>query len=371
MAPRIVTDSRRLVSKLLHISSPLAQLCYNSLHECCNPASRRAVLYPGHGHATWVDVAKRAPNGVASMSQVLTEITSQPACWWRAAALGHAVADVLPQTGERVAVIGCGTSYYMARAYAALREAAGHGETDAFPASELPTGRSYDRILALSRSGTTTELLETLARLAGRAPRIAVTADASTPIAEAADELVELDFANEHAIVQTRFATSALLLLRTQLGTDPIPLVEDANAALTAPLPNGSREHTQYTFLGTRWTVGIAEEAALKLREAAGAWTEAYPAMEYRHGPISVTGPGSLVWVFGEPPAGLVAEIERTGGAVEVSALDPLAELIRAQRLAAAIAVRRGLDPDRPRHLTRSVVLDGDAAAAIAAGEQG
>ncbi len=36
---------------------------------------------------------------------------------------------------------------------------------------------------------------------------------------------------------------------------------------------------------------------------------------------------------------------------------DPLADLIRAQRLAVALAESRGLDPDRPRNLTRSVVL--------------
>src|SRR3712207_7559300 len=46
------------------------------------------------------------------------------------------------------------------------------------------------------------------------------------------------------------------------------------------------------TFLGRGWTIGLANEAALKLRESAQAWTESYPAMEYRHGPISITAPG-------------------------------------------------------------------------------
>ena len=44
-----------------------------------------------------------------------------------------------------------------------LREAAGLGETDAFPASEFPTGRAYDALLAVSRSGTTTEVLDAVA----------------------------------------------------------------------------------------------------------------------------------------------------------------------------------------------------------------
>jgi glucosamine 6-phosphate synthetase-like amidotransferase/phosphosugar isomerase protein len=39
------------------------------------------------------------------------------------------------------------------------------------------------------------------------------------------------------------------------------------------------------------------------------------------------------------------------------SELDPLAQLVQAQRAAVALAKARGLDPDRPRNLTRSVVL--------------
>ena len=69
------------------------------------------------------------------------EIASQPACWLRAAGLAGTVAGVLPAHGERVAVVGCGTSWFIAQSYAALRETSGHGETDAFAASEMPVGR--------------------------------------------------------------------------------------------------------------------------------------------------------------------------------------------------------------------------------------
>ena len=76
------------------------------------------------------------------------------------------------------------------------------------------------------------------------------------------------------------------------------PLADAAGrrAALTAE---------QITFLGGGWTYGLAQEAALKMREAAGAWTEAYPAMEYRHGPIAITGRGRVAWMFGTLPDGL------------------------------------------------------------------
>jgi fructoselysine-6-P-deglycase FrlB-like protein len=113
----------------------------------------------------------------------------------------------------------------------------------------------------------------------------------------------------------------------------------------------------QSTFLGTGGTYGLANEAALKLREAAGMWTEAYPAMEYRHGPVAVTGPGSIVWLFGTPPDGLGGEIAEAGGTAWFSDEDPLAELVRVQRVAVALARDRGLDPDRPRNLARSVIL--------------
>jgi fructoselysine-6-P-deglycase FrlB-like protein len=278
------------------------------------------------------------------------EIATQPECWRRVAALAESPG--LPRAGERVAVIGCGTSYFMGRAYAALRERAGLGETDAWPASEFPRTRRYDRVVALSRSGTTTEVLTALAT---DTPSVAVTADADTPISDAADEVIALPFADERSVVQTRFATTALVLVRAHLGEDTTALPGAAERALAEPVQWVDAE--QFTFLGSGWTIGLADEAALKLREAAQAWTESYPAMEYRHGPISIAAPNRVVWIFGEPPDGLADEIRRTGAHLVLTTGDPLAELVRVHRLAGARAEARGLDPDRPRHLGRSVVL--------------
>ena len=63
------------------------------------------------------------------------ELTSQPDVWERAVALSPERA-LLPADGQRIAVVGCGTSWFMAQSYASLRERTGHGETDAFAASE-------------------------------------------------------------------------------------------------------------------------------------------------------------------------------------------------------------------------------------------
>jgi fructoselysine-6-P-deglycase FrlB-like protein len=285
------------------------------------------------------------------------EIASQPACWRRAGLLAADVAAVLPARGERVAVAGCGTSWFIAQSYAAAREQAGLGETDAFTASEMPPGRHYDRVLVLSRSGTTTEILQLLDRLRGTAPTVALTAVAQAPVAQAADEVIDLGFADEESVVQTRFATTELALLRAHLGIDPGPAADAAERVLAAPLPAQLLTARQFSFLGTGWTYGLANEAALKLREAAGMWTESYPAMEYRHGPVAVTGEGSIVWLFGTAPDNLGEEIAAAGGTAWFGSEEPMAELVRVHLLALALGRARGLDPDRPRNLARSVIL--------------
>jgi fructoselysine-6-P-deglycase FrlB-like protein len=290
------------------------------------------------------------------VSEIAREIASQPACWHEAAQMGTRLQEILPAVGARVLVVGCGTSLFMAQAYAALRESLGLGETDAFPASEAPRGRRYDLLVAISRSGTTTEVARFLADVRGPR-RVAIVGVTGTQVCEAADDIVDLGFADERSVVQTRFATSVLALLRSHLGQELGRAIAQAEVAVEAPLPvePSAREH--YVCLGTGWTVGLASEAALKLREAAQAWSEAYPAMEYRHGPISVAGPSSVVWALGDIGDAIRADVEATGATVVGGDLDPMAELVRVQRTAVALADARGLDPDHPRNLTRSVVL--------------
>ena len=126
--------------------------------------------------------------------------------------------------------------------------------------------------------------------------------------------------------------------------------------ALEDPCPSRSTAIDHFVYLGTGWTYGLAQEAALKIREAAQAWSESYPLLDYRHGPIAVAHPGSLVDLR-PADAALVADIEATGARVLIGDEDPLVQLVQAQRLAVALAESRGLNPDTPRHLTRSVIL--------------
>ena len=291
-------------------------------------------------------------------SFLAAEVATQPTDWVRAAARVPELRSLLPSPGERVAVVGCGTSFFIAQAYAALREREGQGLTDAWPASEHRLDRGYDRLLALSRSGTTTEVIEVLEQYGSRLPSTVITADGDTPVVELAAPVV-LDDVNERSVVQTRFATTTLALLRASLGET----IEDAAAQAQEVLDAGPEilgaveTAEQVTFVGRGWTVGLANEAALKLRESTQAWTESYPAMEYRHGPISVTSTGRAVWAFGEVPSGLAEQIQATGGHFEHADRDPLADLVRVHRLCLSRAGAAGLNPDAPRNLTRSIIL--------------
>jgi fructoselysine-6-P-deglycase FrlB-like protein len=295
------------------------------------------------------------------MSHLTDEIASQPECWTKAIEAAPAATErALPERGERVAVIGCGSSLNAARAYAALRETAGQGETDAYPASEVRITRRYDRMMYISRTGTTTEVLDALRRIPRGVRTTAVTADPDAPLAREADHAVLLDFAAERSVVSSRFITSTIVLLRAHLGADLTALPGAAARELASPLPAGLAQHREFTFLGRGWAAAVADEAALKLREASQTWAESYPALEYRHGPISVSDPGTVVWALGQVPPDLIADARRTGATViapEAPDTDPLVALIGPQRLAAVLAERKGLDPDRPRALTRSVVL--------------
>lgn len=281
------------------------------------------------------------------------ELESQPETWTRALTLGSAG---LPSAGERAVVLGCGTSWFMGQAYAAERERRQLGQTDCFAASESPR-RTYDVAVLLSRSGTTTEVIDAARRVQARRT-ISIVGDATTPLAALTDESVALPFADETSVVQTRFATSALVLLLASVGQDLGHAIEDARLVLNQPVDQRLVDAPQITFLGSGWTVGLAHEAALKMREATQAWTESYVAMEYRHGPISIASSGRLVWMFGAAPAGLADQVRATGATfVESEGLEPLAQLVSVHRGSLERALVHGLDPDAPRNLTRAVVL--------------
>lgn len=293
------------------------------------------------------------------MSLTADEIASQPDLWRRAIADTTQATDLLAAPGEKVLVLGCGTSAFVAESFAYLRETAGLGVTDAAYASEPWIWRDWDRVIVISRSGTTSEVIEAMARIPAGVRTVAVTGVADSPVARASDDVLLLDYADESSVVQTRFPTTFLIAARAAFGDDVSSLPDALDAALQRALPAEAASIDHVVYLGTGWVYGLAQEAALKIREAAQAWSEAYPALDYRHGPLAVAHDGSLVWILGAvSDADLADDIRVTGATVVTAPGDPLIELVQAQRFAVAAAESRGLDPDNPRHLTRSVVLN-------------
>jgi fructoselysine-6-P-deglycase FrlB-like protein len=289
------------------------------------------------------------------MSITSAEIASQPTVWAQALLEQDLAAFGLP--GEGVLFLGCGTSAFVAESLAVLRERAGLGETDAAYASEWTPGRRYDRVVAITRSGSTSEVLAALALVDAGTPTAAITAVTHEAVHALVDSVLVLGFADEESVVQTRFPSALLILARQAYGYDVTGVPQAAAAAIAQPLGIEVADFDHFVYLGSGWTYGLAQEAALKVREAAQAWSESYPLLDYRHGPIAVAHPGSLVFIFGAVEPDLIADIEATGATVRSDASDPLVQLVQAQRLAVALAESRGLDPDNPRHLTRSVIL--------------
>ncbi|MFW5470656.1 SIS domain-containing protein [Knoellia sp. CPCC 206435] len=296
------------------------------------------------------------------MTHLEQEIATQPDDWAAAVARLPLVADLLPRAGERVATIGCGTSWFMGQAYAVLRESLGQGVTDAFAASEHQLARGYDRVVVITRSGTTSEVIEVVEALnATGTPHVAIVATEGTAVAESAASTILLPEVDEQSVVQTRFATTVLALLRASLGESLDAAIADARAVLAEGDDTayaGLADVEQVSFLGRGWTVGLAHEAALKLRESVQFWAESYPAMEYRHGPIAIAAPGRATWAIGEVPEGLAEQVRATGAHFEHRDVDPMAELVRLHRYCLARALAAGINPDEPRNLTRSIILD-------------
>lgn len=292
------------------------------------------------------------------MTYFSTELASQPSVWRQTQCLAEEIRAELPSDGVPLLVFGCGTSLYVAQAVARYREQQGAGVTDAFPASEVPSARPWAKAIAISRSGTTSEVIEAARALPEATPILGIVGHAGSPLGKVVDSEIAIPFADEESVVQTRFATAVLSLVLGAYGWDIEASASRADEYLLEALPEWAEEIEQFVFLGRGVAAAIASEAALKYREILSTWTEAYPTMEYRHGPISAINSRSLVWILDDHEPGIDAQIRATGARVIHGEGDPLAELVRIHHFAEGLVELRGINPDQPPHLTRSVVLD-------------
>ncbi len=267
------------------------------------------------------------------------EIASQPACWRRAAAAGRGRGGTAAGSGERVAVVGL---RHVLVHRAVLRGGAGGGRAR--------RDRRVRRLGDAARPATTTACCccpgpappprswSCWPGCAVPVPTVAITADARTPVAGPPTPSSTWASPTRSPWCRPGSPPPNWPCCARTWATTSAPAARAAERVLAEPLPAELLAARQFTFLGTGWTYGLANEAALKLREAAGMWTESYPAMEYRHGPVAVTGDGSVVWVLGPAPDGLADDVAAAGGIAWSTGEDPLAELVRVHRVAVALA---------------------------------
>ena len=177
-----------------------------------------------------MNMAKRLGSRSACRQSRMRSAISPGRGRWRSTSRPRRPACSRPASGSRS--IGCGSSWHAAKALAALRELGGGGETDAFAASEARLARGYDRVVAISRSGATTEILRALELVRPGTPTVALVGDPTSPVAARCDVVVDLSFADDRSVVQTRFVTTVVCLARAVLGLAPAGLLDDAEAAL-------------------------------------------------------------------------------------------------------------------------------------------
>ena len=244
-------------------------------------------------------------------------------------------------------------------------------------------------VLAISQSGRSPDLIAAAEQARDRgAMLVSLVNDEASPLATMADACLPLGAGPEKSVAATKsfIASLAALLDLVAVWTQDAALTAvldalpdlldrawqlDWSPALPALVP---AEHLYAVARGHAF--GIAQEAALKIKETCGFHAEAFSAAEVRHGPMALVNQGFPVLLFGQDDesrdsvAELAAEFAgreaavihaglpgAPGLALPVLDADPLIapvlEIESFYRLANALAVARGRDPDRPPHLAK------------------
>lgn len=343
------------------------------------------------------------------MQYTYREILTQTEAWQQALEKVQAQASSLQALWQDrpfrgVLFVGCGSTYYLARAAAAFfRAHVGHmalalpgGEVMLYPDSAYPNRVPGPTLLvAISRSGTTTETVRAVEAFlrADRGTVLAFTNHPESPLAQLAHAVVSIEAGQEQSVVQTR--SFASMYVATTAWTLTLAGKSDLLQAM-AHLPAAGQdllaryEETMRSLAGQAWSLvfvlgsdfrhGLAQEIALKLQETSLTPALAYPFLDFRHGPKSLVEPGVLVVGMLSPSqqgwerpvlheaASMGAHTLALGpaGADVVfpqAVPEPLQGVLYLpllQLLAYYRALAKGLNPDRPRNLTAVVRLEGD-----------
>jgi glutamine---fructose-6-phosphate transaminase (isomerizing) len=349
----------------------------------------------------------------------IREILSQPAMWAETDA--HLASDGAIEclgthftANEPWLFVACGSSYYLSQLVSAIWTRNFSLRCTAVPASELlfapeETLRSTGarQVVFVSRSGETTEVIRAAELLRPRRDirTLGVTCNAASPFEALCTRTFALPWADEKSTVMTRSFTSMLLSFQ-RLGArlrgdaalagalDQLPQAAQSWLEVNADRIRrfaAKRSFADFVFLGQGAHYWLAQEAALKVTEMSASYAQAYHTLEFRHGPRSIAGPDTLITFFISDAAAaeealLVNELKALNAANLVivnratpdlkAASDLLVELnldgpefarlpltaIPAHVLGTTVGLRKGLDPDAPKNLTRAVVLADSAA---------
>ena len=345
-------------------------------------------------------------------ANTIQEILSEPQTWTQClAALEESgqldrLNNTLPNGVEWV-FTGCGSSFYLAQVAAATWMILTGGNARAIPASEILLFRGTlpnpCQPVLISRSGHTSEVVDVAKYLEHRLaiPTLAITCGAETPIEGIAAHTIRLVQADEKSTVMTRSFTSMLLALQALAAKRAGR--SDFSAALRA-LPSqfqrrfdevhasirslaGGGGFADYVFLGQGPFFGVAQESMLKVKEMSCSYAQCFHTLEFRHGPKAIVGPETLVTFFlsesgFDAEVAVLEEIKELRGTtlaitnsanstvrkhadylIELSLdvpelLQAAAAVVPGQLLGFHTGIRKGYDPDQPRHLTRVVMLD-------------
>jgi glucosamine--fructose-6-phosphate aminotransferase (isomerizing) len=348
-------------------------------------------------------------------SATLGEILSQPEAWrdsLRGLQESGSLQEVLEQTGSRTQwlFLGCGTSFYLAETAAASWTLLTGQPARALPASELLLFPKLTlshaaglQTVIISRSGRTSEAVRAANLLSReyRVPTLGVTCASSSPLEDACDLTIRISSADEKSTVMTRSFTSMLLALQSLAGQKAadvsFPTALDLMArhfsgqihALADRIETFVSEQTfaDYVFLGQGPFHGIAREAALKVTEMSCSYGQVFHTLEFRHGPKAIVGPDTCLTFFlseagNQAETDVLSEMKELGGVIvaickranddirrssdfvfelglaapELVTLAPF--VVPAQLLGFYTGIKKGLNPDHPRNLSRVVILD-------------
>lgn len=252
-------------------------------------------------------------------------------------------------------------------------------------------------VIAISQSGRSPDIVAVVdeARAQG-APTLAITNDTSSPLAQAAEHNVYIEAGPELATAATKTYTTELLAVallsaaldapsgaeRADLGRVP-SLIDAALAAEDAArdVAVGHADRTRCVVLGRGYCYATAREWALKLQEMAQLLAVPYSTADFEHGPVALAEPG--FGVLAVAPSGppldaqrdVLDRLHRDHGArvlalsddPEARAIDeglplppdvpgwlsPIVDIIPGQLYAYHLTAARGLEPDRPRTISK------------------